>query len=232
MWRDIEQHTCRFVYVSVGMNVNCRWMGPVRSAHCVSSGGAFWSARESDGFGQLSDVRSLDRRPQSLMPYNPACSVPSSRGGMSRRCSASGIKSQTLGHRRPQERVLLSQVPGRLIHTLRTSGSGDEERRSKTAGHASWDKTKGQPDMNAPSSLGPREALLRTWIQFREQMVRRPESANENAALSAYGPEVARCRGDAESGRVQVTSKSLQPRQGRACLTGFSLVRCITPRRA
>ena len=49
MWRERQQHTCGYVNLSVDRNVNCRWMGPVRSAHCVSSDGTFWPARVSDG---------------------------------------------------------------------------------------------------------------------------------------------------------------------------------------
>ena len=62
-------------------------------------------------------------------------------------------------------------------------------------------------DMNAQSSLGPREALLRTWIQFHEQWFGGP---NQPMIIPPFPLTVLKVHAVGamlHSGRVQVASK-------------------------
>ena len=158
----------------------------------------------------------------------------------SRRCWVTAV------HRR--ECLCLRSQDARFTHDEQSSGSGEKKRRSNHAGHASWDKTKGQPcsqfsrvesqamatlhrDMSGQSSVGPREALLRSWIQFHGQWFGGPD---QPMSIPPFPLTVLKLHavGAMLKARVQVTSKLLQPRQGGTRCTRFSVVRCTTLRRA
>ena len=142
MWRERQQHTCLYVYLSVDSNVSCRWTGPVRSAHCVWG---IWSARVSDGLvSRVMSSRWIDGSMFDAIQIQPAlhhaeeeCIAVAPHQVSSRR------RGDIADHRR--ECSCPGSQDARVTHCEQSCGAGDEERCSQNAGHASWDKTKGQP---------------------------------------------------------------------------------------